>query len=197
MRSRHSCRKAAFVLIWWVFWDKNWKPAWYNLHMDTTKPSSPHFLQSSTRSPPSAVMPQHLCEGRRMASTPTPCCMHHNSRLVWSQQMLPAVPGGCQVGSANAAPHPCSDPERAAEMGRIWQHRETSRDTVSPSSKVIMLIKRGLSQQIQSSYLALSLTLQLQLHSRRFNDKDADYVTLPFFEAYGTGYGWREEIGLY
>lgn len=64
MRSRHSCRKAAFVLIWWVFWDKNWKPAWYNLYTDTTKPSSPHFLQSSTRSPPSAVMPQHRCEGK-------------------------------------------------------------------------------------------------------------------------------------
>lgn len=60
-----------------------------------------------------------------------------------------------------------------------------------------MLIERGLSQQIQSSYLALSLTLQLQLHSRRYDDKDVDDVTLPFFESYGAGYGWREEIGFY
>lgn len=66
-------------------------------------------------------------------------------------------------------------------MGRIWQHRETSRHTVSPSSKVIMLIKRGLNQRIQSLHLVLSLTLQLQLHSRRYDDKDVDYITSFFW----------------
>lgn len=80
-------------------------------------------------------------------------------------------------------------------MGRIWQRRETSRDTVSPSSKVIMLIKRGLNQRIQSLHLVLSLTLQLQLHSRRYDDKDVDYIF--FFEAFSTEHGQREETGLY
>lgn len=60
-----------------------------------------------------------------------------------------------------------------------------------------MLIEHDLAQQTEFSYLVLSHALQLKLHSRRNEDKDVDYITLSFFEAYGIGHGWREETGLH
>lgn len=60
-----------------------------------------------------------------------------------------------------------------------------------------MLIEHDLAQQTQFSYLLLPHALQLKLHSRRNEDKDVDYITLSFSEAWGIGHGWKAETGLH
>lgn len=199
MRSQQSCQKPV-CFSFRGFSSKNQNPALYHTHVGTAKLSPPRFLESP-REQLLAVMPgpgqQRAGEGERAAAPRSAATPQHDPGVLGAPRSS-GVPGAARSALEDNEAQPGhrvpSSTHGASSQGWDLQQRRTWGDTTAPSCRAARLsstAEPGTATALSWCYLLLYGLG----YTARNEVRDVDCITGSLFEAYGTGHGWREEIG--